>query len=262
MPSGWGWVCEDPAACENTGECDPAPGSDPWGNDDPWGEGGSSCLDDWIADGWCDPSNNSELCEWDGGDCCPSTCSEDAQFQCGDYPWDCQDPNACENTGECEPAPEYEDPWSDEASWGDGGAECAESWIGDGWCDPNNNSELCEWDGGDCCPSTCSEDAPFECGNFGWDCQDPTACESTGECDPAPESDPWGDDWSGSNGECYEPWAGDGWCDPMQNTEACQWDGGDCCASTCAGCNEYLEWLSEVMCLDPEACENSASGCL
>ncbi|SVD41573.1 uncharacterized protein METZ01_LOCUS394427, partial [marine metagenome] len=81
------------------------------------------------------------------------------------------------------------------------------------------------------------------------------------------ESDPWGDDgWgadgSGSNGECYEPWAGDGWCDPMQNTEACQWDGGDCCASTCAGCNEYLEWLSEVMCLDPEACENSASGCL
>lgn len=36
---------------------------------------------------------------------------------------------------------------------------CRESWSRDGYCDPVNNNEICGWDGGDCCSSTCS------CGN-------------------------------------------------------------------------------------------------
>ncbi|KAK8760311.1 hypothetical protein V5799_028421, partial [Amblyomma americanum] len=31
------------------------------------------CSKDYIGDGWCDAANNQEHCDWDGGDCCPST---------------------------------------------------------------------------------------------------------------------------------------------------------------------------------------------
>ena len=64
----------------------------------------SGCIGSWIADGWCDAENNLVECGYDGGDCCPSTC-ESSYYQCGDFPFDCIDPQACEVTGECEPAP-------------------------------------------------------------------------------------------------------------------------------------------------------------
>lgn len=49
------------------------------------------------------------------------------------------------------------------------------NWIGDGYCDSygNYNTEACAWDGGDCCPSTCSNTAPYPCGSNAWDCVDP-----------------------------------------------------------------------------------------
>ena len=50
--------------------------------------------------------------------------------------------------------------------------------LGNGWCDKGlANREECNWDGGDCCESTClaNPDANVarNCGINGYDCQDP-----------------------------------------------------------------------------------------
>ncbi len=52
-----------------------------------------------IGDRWCDAQNNREHCNWDGGDCCPSTTPggmvrtiEDCAGACT-----CTDPDAVEN---------------------------------------------------------------------------------------------------------------------------------------------------------------------
>jgi hypothetical protein len=51
-------------------------------------------------------------------------------------------------------------------------------YLGDGYCDtldPAYNSEVCGWDGGDCCESTCVS-ATFECGvSTAYTCLDPGA---------------------------------------------------------------------------------------
>ncbi|MBT6433587.1 MAG: hypothetical protein HOK28_10870 [Deltaproteobacteria bacterium] len=241
------------------------------------GDGG--CITNWVADGWCDFGNNREECSWDGGDCCPSTCPEDAQYSCGDYAWDCQEPSACENTGDCEPAPEPDDANSEEqwceqfpefcddiddceqfpeicnnngGSWGSE-SECIDYWNSDGWCDPENNSEVCGWDGGDCCPSTC-EDTEFICGDYGWYCEDPAACENTGECDPVENGQ--GDSYDYPDSGCIDNWVADGWCDPENNNEECGWDGGDCCSSTCED-SDYICGHYGWDCEDPTACENT-----
>jgi len=59
---------------------------------------------------------------------------------------------------------------------------CRPEWYGDEDCDPNNNLPECEWDGGDCCPSTCTGE---DCGNMGYDCRDPAA-GGDGLADPEP----------------------------------------------------------------------------
>ena len=55
---------------------------------------------DYAADGYCDESNNTPVCNWDGGDCCESTCIDGA-YTCGTVGFDCQNPAACENSGGC-----------------------------------------------------------------------------------------------------------------------------------------------------------------
>jgi hypothetical protein len=60
-------------------------------------------------------------------------------------------------------------------------------WIGDGVCHDNlhgcYNTEICGWDGGDCCEDTCGFDPInyVECGHDGFACRDPTSsnCDST-----------------------------------------------------------------------------------
>ena len=49
-------------------------------------------------------------------------------------------------------------------------------WIGDGYCDKggNYNTAACQFDGGDCCSSTC-KNAKYTCGYNGWDCKSATA---------------------------------------------------------------------------------------
>ena len=33
-------------------------------------------------------------------------------------------------------------------------ANCIQGWIGDNYCDDQNNNEACQYDGGDCCNNT------------------------------------------------------------------------------------------------------------
>jgi hypothetical protein len=49
--------------------------------------------------------------------------------------------------------------------------------IGDGYCDANNNQNRCQWDGGDCCLSTSSSGFVTSCGPA-CTCKDPNAVEN------------------------------------------------------------------------------------
>ena len=46
---------------------------------------------------------------------------------------------------------------------------------------------------------------------------------------------------------CQGSWIGDGECDDINNTEECQWDGGDCC-----GDSVVTDHCSACECLDPD----------
>jgi len=41
-----------------------------------------------------------------------------------------------------------------------------EEYIGDGYCDPDNNNAACGFDGGDCCPSDCDPDSYYGCAYY------------------------------------------------------------------------------------------------
>merc|ERR1711992_191800 len=56
---------------------------------------------------------------------------------------------------------------------------------------------------------------------------------------------------------CQGSWIGDGECDDINNTEECQWDGGDCCGDDVA-----TDYCTICECLDPdfeETCEDNWS---
>ncbi len=106
--------------------------------------------------------------------------------------------------------------------------ECTETWIADGYCDDNNNTEECLWDGGDCCGSTC-ENNTFDC-----------------------DADA---DWAACNSECLDPNANDDCCLDETCPFTCAgnglidcWDGScaenesDCPIQTCTDtdCSIYL----------------------
>lgn len=88
----------------------------------------NNCTDgtiDWIANGRCDPVNNNDPCDYDGGDCCHCDCVDGADFICGDDGYSCIDP-----TSECtNPSAAY--------------PNCSQYWtVGDGTCDWESNSEV------------------------------------------------------------------------------------------------------------------------
>jgi hypothetical protein len=86
-------------------------------------------------------------------------------------------------------------------------------WIGDGFCDDETNTEICQFDGGDCCGSNVNTQYCIEC-----------VCKSSLGCDK-------------------DFWIGDGFCDDETNTEVCQFDGGDCCGS-----NVNTSYCTECIC--------------
>ncbi len=79
-----------------------------------------------IGNGRCDAALNVPSCGFDGGDCCPCTCSDGPDHSCSDSEFDCIYPDC-----------------NDEQDF------CEEEWQSDGWCDPKNNHAGCNWDGGD-----------------------------------------------------------------------------------------------------------------
>ena len=106
------------------------------------------------GNGICDHSENSALCGYDGGDCCISTCggsmagnaaagtmeifhdAPHAAMACGMLAHmdtsQCKDPSA----SSCNPRKQA-----------------------NGFCDADQNTAQCGYDGGDCCASTCSDPA-------------------------------------------------------------------------------------------------------
>ena len=126
----------------------------------------------WLGDGYCDSSAyNSAACGWDGGDCCPSTCTGSCTSV---TEADCLDPFASEN------APDPSDLYPD--------CPGTLSWIGDGNCDAATNVASCGWDGGDCCASTntaCTNSTSYPC-----NCLDPNAEDATDTSDPTDPEDP------------------------------------------------------------------------
>lgn len=100
---------------------------------------------------------------------------------CNDETNPCLYNNVCNANGQCECAN------------GETGSLCQNTPVGDGKCDPFFNDVAFQYDGGDCCPSTCN-DATYECGSMlgkkggavrvGFPyCKDPTVL-SAGSTDP------------------------------------------------------------------------------
>ena len=114
---------------------------------------------------------------------------------------------------------------------------CVGSWIADGWCDAENNLVECSYDGGDCCPSTC-QDGSFVCGNFPFDCVDPSSCENTGECEPSTS----GSSESGT----LDP----AWCEAYE--ELCDYTYEEWCADYPDLCDVTYEEYCQVY---PELCD-------
>lgn len=83
------------------------------------------------GDGFCDDNNNNAGCNWDGGDCCGSSGKGNQYKFCKNCK--CRDctkiKKTCPKKGKCG-SPKF---------------------VGDGYCDDNNNNCACNWDKGDCC---------------------------------------------------------------------------------------------------------------
>jgi len=173
-------------------------------------EAQSDCIDQWIGDNFCDDLNNNSECEMDGGDCC----QEEPIAGWDQYCNDCfciEIPETTEAPIETTEAP----------------SECVDQWIGDNYCDDQNNNPECDFDGGDCCQEDAEE---------GWD----DYCEIC-ECFDFPETTQAPE---GSN--CLFPqWFGDNYCDDENNNSECNFDGGDCC-----GDDVNTMYCSECACFE------------
>ncbi|CAM9340740.1 unnamed protein product [Ectocarpus sp. 13 AM-2016] len=155
-------------------------------DDDITADAVESCTVDNLGDGICDTSNNIEICGYDGGDCCECTCGYDStdvlDGSCSDFA--CVDP-----TASC----------FDESITVDMFENCDVELLGDGYCQESNNNEICDYDFGDCCESTCGVDSSepldeFACSSFA--CidprlvtQSPTPAPLSSECPGGPSCD-------------------------------------------------------------------------
>merc|ERR1711997_706547 len=150
-------------------------------------QGPAECPTSYVGDNYCDDQCNNEENDFDGGDCCGDDVNEQYCSVC-----ECLEGGTTEGPTE-------------------GPSDCIDQWIGDDYCDDENNNAACGFDGGDCC-----QENPID----GWDqyCSD-CLCLEMPETTEGPD---------GSN--CELPhWFGDSYCDDENNNAACGFDGGDCC---------------------------------
>ena len=207
----YGYDCIDPGAPLECGTDSPTPSPTISGYPECTGTG------NWLGDGMCDSSLNNLECGWDGGDCCRCTCIP-FYYSCSNFY--CLDPSAPINCATNSPASSpsnsiyddiyypYHNPYStptmtsssstesysddtisSRSSKGDGD-ECHEPvWlISDGECTAATNTEVCGWDGGDCCECTCV-DGSYTCGESGYDCLDPAGAGDCNQPRATPASD-------------------------------------------------------------------------
>merc|ERR1712032_1408488 len=91
----------------------------------------------------------------------------------------------------------------------------APDYVGDKFCDDNNNNAGCNWDKGDCCGPKNNYKYCKKC-----KCRDCTYVSKGDACVKAIKK------------SCGSPkWKGDGNCDDENNNAGCTWDGGDCCGA-------------------------------
>merc|ERR1711937_211876 len=119
-----------------------------------------------------------------------------------------------------------------------GGDECidaikgacgAANYVGDKYCDDNNNNAGCNWDKGDCCGPKNNYKFCKAC-----KCRDCTFVSKGDECVKSIKKG------------CGSPnWKGDGNCDDNNNVGGCNWDGGDCC-----GDKANKKYCAKCFCLD------------
>jgi len=176
------------------------------------------------GDGNCDDNNNNEGCDYDGGDCCPASVKNNKGVKTGTVKktyctkCECLDPD---NQGAA--------------------LSCFKlNFKGDGNCDDKNNDEGCEWDGGDCCAATVTNNKGVKTGKV-----KTTYCTECKCLDPAAVEGCWKDKFKG-----------DGNCDDKNNNGGCEYDGGDCCVKTVQKDGEKTgevktKFCQECKCLDP-----------
>ena len=107
--------------------------------------------------------------------------------------------------------------------------------IGDNFCDDENNKCACNWDDGDCCGGLNT----FLGGKNSF-----TVCTDCLCLDPDNRASSCATDGPtcAVNGH-----AGDGVCDDDNNNCGCNWDGGDCCNT-----NAETLYCTDCECLDPD----------
>ena len=84
----------------------------------------------WFGDNYCDDDNNNEECGWDGGDCCGENPNIQFCSAC-----ECLDPNG---SGPTTSAPI---PTPDPTTLAPTDACGSPQWVGDNYCDDDNNNE-------------------------------------------------------------------------------------------------------------------------
>ena len=287
---GWdgGDCCQDTCvgnACGRTVFACADPGSD----FDRTCNGSTAVLAD-IGNGHCETyaAYNTFACNWDGGDCCISTCDSGAgpDVVCSTY-FRCQDPRFEDGvgTGSCAVANACSTGESTTAGWDeedfcacDSGCtrygDCCTDYfancnsttvaptteppslcladiptrVGDGFCDAAYNTADCGYDGGDCCADTCAVEGV--CG---------ASDSSIFACvDPLSNNT---DTCQGTVGGLARLGDGDciGWDYGGFNTAVCGWDGGDCCINSC---NSTDGVCSQALfdCRSPEYARGVGSG--
>ena len=139
----------------------------------PGGPGGPSGENPWSQFGACDPelvcNPFVELEEF----ACTTRCggSLPEASNCGDDT-DCQSDHIClPHLGTCAPLC---DPETQYPAYQPDANGCISMFQNDGGCDEFQNNAQCDWDGGDCCESTCT-DCVSACGAYGYNCLDPSA---------------------------------------------------------------------------------------
>jgi hypothetical protein len=203
LEANYGWDC---AGCDCPGDGAP----DNCGDGNCTGnENYDNCPEDCNAPGECDAGYVSDCVD---DDCCPETWIGDGFEDCEDQAYGCDLTCYDNDGGDCGPA------------CPDGEVEC---W--DGSCATSDED----------CPLTCEEQGGTICWDgscaIGEDCPDAGCSESGG----------------------FESWIADGYCDSSNNNAACNWDGGDCCGSTCINntydCSSTTTGPCVNECLDPNA---------